>query len=163
VFELDAGAEEVDGEQVEADGDALAVLAGELAEPGVGHEPELALLGAVDRGFGGGEVAGGASLDFENDEGGTVPGEEVDITAEFGGGPALGDDGETEAAEVEERSLLTAEAGDEVGRKARGRGAALEGFEGALLKVEGEGCEGHPCKTNAVRPGLRAFSQITSS
>src|SRR5665213_923042 len=131
-----AGGQQVDREQVEADGDAVAVLARKLAQPGPGHEAELVLLAAVDGGVGGSEVAGGTGLDLEDDQGWAIPGDEVDVAADFGAGPALGDDGETEPAEVEEGSLLAAEAGDEVGWEFGGSSTALERFQGALLEGE---------------------------
>jgi hypothetical protein len=93
------------------------VFARELAEPGLGHQTKLALLVLVYRSFSRGEIAGGAGFDLEDNERGAVPGDEVEVAAEFGAGPALGDDGETEAAEMEERTLFAAETGDEVGWK----------------------------------------------
>ena len=115
MLELFAGGQQVDRKQIEADGHALAVFARELAEPGLGHETKLALLVLVDGGFSGREVADGAGFDFEDNQSRAVPGDEVEVAAEFGARPTLGDDGEAQAAEMEERGLLAAEAGDEVG------------------------------------------------
>jgi hypothetical protein len=143
VLELFARGEQVDREQIEADGDAVSMLARELAEPGLGHQAELALLVFVDGGFGGGEVAEGAGFDLEDDQSGTVPGDEVEVAAELGAGPALSDDGEAETAEMKERGLFSAEASDEVRWEFGGGGSALEGFESTLLEVEREGSEAH--------------------
>ena len=117
MLEFIALGQEVNREQIETDGNAVAVLARKLAQPGASHQAELVLLVAVDGGVGGSKVAGGAGLDFKDDEGGAVPGDEVDVAADLGAGPALGDDGETEAAEMEEGGLFAAQAGDEVGRE----------------------------------------------
>ena len=96
-----AGGELVDGEDVEADGDAGAGGGGELAEVGGGHLAEDSLLVGVDGGLGWGEGCfaggGGAGFDFEDDEGGAVPGDEVEVAGEAFGAPAAGDDGVAEA------------------------------------------------------------------
>jgi hypothetical protein len=143
VLELFTRGQQIDREQIEADGDTLAVLARELTEPGLGHHAELALLVFVDGGICGGEITGCAGFDFEDDERGAIPGDKVEVAAEFGARPPLGDDGEAEAAEVEERGLFTAETGDQVGREFRCGGTALEEFERTLLEIEAERGETH--------------------
>ena len=129
--------------------------AGKLAEVGSGEEAELALLGAVDGGVGGGEVAGRAGFDFEEDEGGRgfgcgFVGGSTGLSSQatrsrsprmpgLRRGPALGDDGEAEGTKMEERGLLAAKAGEEMRRESGGGSEALEGFEGALLQGEPAG------------------------
>jgi hypothetical protein len=137
VFELGMFAEEVDGEDVETHGHAGAMAGGELREEGGGHAAELALLGGVDLDFGGEEVAGGAGFDLEDDEGVTVPGDEVEVAAEAGGHPAARDDGIAERAEMEEGIVFAELAGEEVRR-----GGALVAAESAGgLAAAGERAE----------------------
>src|ERR1700685_2906593 len=104
----------VDGDYVEADGDGGARPLGEGAEVGAGEAAQHAALVFIDRGFGGGQVAGGAGLHLDEAEMLAVPGDEVDVSAEAGAGPALGDDDVTAAAEFEEGGALAEQAGGEV-------------------------------------------------
>lgn len=112
VLEVGGIGEQVDGEDVKAHGQAGAMASGELREPGGGHAAELALLGGVDLGFGGEEIAGGAGFDFEDDERVAVPGDEVEVSAHTGRNPAAGDDGVSEGTQVEE-GVVFAEFADE--------------------------------------------------
>ena len=84
VFELGLIGQQIDGQDVEADGNAAAVARGQLPKPRCGQFAELPLLGGVDGGFGGEEIARGAGLHFEDDERVAVPGDEVEIAADAG-------------------------------------------------------------------------------
>jgi len=117
VVEFGGGGEEVDGEDIEAEGDRHADGFGELPEVGGGHFAEHLLLVWVDCGVRGSEVAGGAGLDFEDDEGGAVPCDEVEVAGDAGGAPAAGDDGVAEGAEVEESCVFATLAREEVRRE----------------------------------------------
>jgi len=117
MLEFGGGGQDIDGEDVKAEGDIVAVGFGELAEVGGGHEAKLALLVGVDSRFSWGHVMSGAGFDFEEDEGVAVPGDEVEVGGKALGAPAAGDDGIAEVAEVEEGSVFAALAGEEVRRE----------------------------------------------
>jgi hypothetical protein len=132
VLEVGSLGEEIDGEDVKAYGDAGAVAGGELREEGGGEAAELALLGGVDLGCGGKEVAGGAGFDFEDDESVGVPGDEVEVAANAGGDPAARDDGVAERAEMEEGEVFAALAGEEMLRSRALVAAESAGGEAAI-------------------------------
>lgn len=111
VLEVGGIGEQVDGEDVKAHGQAGAMASGELREPGGGHAAELALLGGVDLGFGGEEIAGGAGLDLDDDERVAVEGDEVEIAANARGDPAASHDGVAERTEMEEGVVFPALSG----------------------------------------------------
>ena len=144
MFELGGGGQEVDREDVEADGDAVAVGLGELAEVGGSHAAEGLLLVGIDLGFCGGKVACGAGFDLEEDEGVAIPGGEVEVAAEAVGTPAASDDGVAEGAEVEEGGVFALFAGEEVpGLPGVAVGKAVESGVGAAFEGEDEAGEGH--------------------
>jgi hypothetical protein len=126
VFELGAGIEEVDGDDVEADAEEFALGFGVVAEEGPGDAAEDALLGGADLGAGGKEVAAGAGFDLEDDEGCVLPGDEVEVSGAARGAPAAGGDVPAVLAEEEEGGIFAALAGEEM----RGLGA-LAGTGGA--------------------------------
>ena len=118
VVEFGAGWKLVDGENVEADGDAVASGGGKLAEVGGGHLAQNMLLMGVDSGLGWRKGRfpgrGCAGFDFKDDEGGAVPGDEVEVTGEALGAPAAGDDRVAQAAKMEVRGVFSALAGEQV-------------------------------------------------
>gem|GEM_PF-3048259 len=136
----------VDRKDVEAQGNGGAVGLGELAEVGGGHFAEDLLLVRVDCGFGWGEVVGGTGLDLEDDEGGTVPGDEVEVAGNARRAPAAGHNRVAERPEVEEGGVFPALADEQmlgegrfsVGEGAQGRIGA--GFERKreLMQAHGE-------------------------
>ena len=114
----------------------------ETAEVGGGHLAEdVAACGGRRRSRRGRRRLrgrGGAGLDFEDDEGGAVPGDEVEVAGEALGAPAAGDDGVAEAAEVEEGGVFAALAGEEVGGLgAVAVGAGAEGSVDAAFERRG--------------------------
>lgn len=85
-------------------------------EIGASETAQSALLVIVDGELGSVGVAAATGFDLDEAEGGTMPGDEVEVPAELCGSPAAGDDDVAGAAEIEE-SLALAEAS---GLKVRG-------------------------------------------
>ena len=80
---------------------------------------------------------GGEGFDLEDNKGGAVPGDEVEVSEEAAGAPAAGDDGVAEPAEVEEGGVFAALAGEEVGwERGFAVGAGADG--GVEVALEGE-------------------------
>ena len=151
MVEFGAGGEEIDGEDVEAEGDRDADGLGELAEVGGGHLVEHLLLVGVDGGVSGSEIAGGAGLDFEDDEGGAVPRDEVEVAGDAGGAPAAGDDGVAEGAEVEEGGVFTTFSGEEVvGERGFSVGEGAQGGVGAGFERECELMQAHAARIDLL-------------
>jgi CTP synthase len=151
---------EIDGEDIETEGDGGSMGFREAAEIGGSHAAEHVLLVGVDVGFGGGEGVGagggGAGFDLEEDEGVAVPGDEIEVAGQAAGAPAAGDDGVAETAEVEEGGVFAAGAGEQVrGGGVTGVGAGAErSVEAAFKGQEAETLHGGaPAgKNNAGRP-----------
>lgn len=119
VLELRAVREPVDGEDIEADGNAGAVARRKLREVSGRQAAELALLGGVDLGFSGKEIARRAGLHFEDNERIAVPGDEIEVASDASGDPAARDDCVALRAEMKESIVLAKFAGE----KMRGFGA----------------------------------------
>lgn len=154
MFELRPGGQQVDGEDVKAHGNAVAVAGGELGEKGEGEATQLTLLGSIDLSLSGEEVPGGPGFDLDEDHGVAVPGDEVEITADGGGDPAAGHDFVAEATKVEEGVVFATLAEEEVfgfGPLAEPTGAG--GFaavgEGAEAQIEGALQPSGPCSLDA--------------
>lgn len=128
MLELRMVGEEVDGEDVEANGNTPAMACGSLGEIGRRQAAQLALFGRVDLGLGREEVAGGAGLDLEDHEGVPIPGDEIEIAANASGDPAAGDNGIAERAEIKEGVVFAEFAGKKVRRS--GAVAPAERAEG---------------------------------
>jgi len=146
VLELDfcwAGVcwQEIDGEDVETDGDGGAMGLGQAAQIGGGHAAELVLLVAVDLGFGRSDVMRGAGFDLEDDQGGAVPGDEVEVAGEAAGAPAAGDDGVAKRAQMEEGGGFSALAGEEMERFGANGGIGVA-IGAAVGFAVGAGAEG---------------------
>lgn len=131
-FALDASGREVDGDDVDTGEDGAAVLAGEGAEVGASHVCEHVALGGVDGEGGWGLIADRARLDLDEAEGVALPGDEVEVAAEVGAAPAVGDDEVALAAEEEEGFEFPALADLEV----RGLFAVAGEAEGERLKPQ---------------------------
>jgi hypothetical protein len=114
VFKLGLVGNEIDGKNIEADRHAGAVTSGKLRQPRCGHAAELAFFGTVDLDFGWKEIARGTGFDLDDDECVSIPGDEVEVTADAIGDPAARDDGVPERAEMEESVVFTALASKEM-------------------------------------------------
>jgi hypothetical protein len=162
VLEFGARGEEVDGEDIEAERDRDADGLGELAEVGGGHFAKHLLLVGVDGGVGGGEIARGARLDFEDDEGWAVPGDEVEVAGDARGAPAAAHDGVAEGAEMEEGGVFATFADEEVGGEwgfSVGNGA--EGGVGAGFERECELVQAHAARIDLGKHFERDVGQMS--
>jgi hypothetical protein len=153
---------EIDGEDIETEGDGGSVGFREAAEIGGSHAPEHVLLVRVDVGFGGGEGVGagggGAGFDLEEDKDVAVPGDEVEVAGEAAGAPAAGDDGVAEGTKVEEGGVFTAGAGEQVrgGRVTRVGAGAERSVKAAFKGQEAETRHGGaPAGKNSAEPAER--------
>ena len=144
--ELEFGAvgKEIDGENIKAQRDGGAIGLGELAEVGGGHFAEHLLLMEIDRRFGRGQAVRCARLDFEDNERGTVPGDEVEVAGNAGRAPAARDDGVAEGAKMKESSVFAALAGKEMlGKRGFLVGKGADGSIGARFEREYELMQAH--------------------
>jgi len=144
VVEFGGRGEQIDGEDIKADGDGGAVGFGQEIEVGGGHLAEHVLLGAVDGGFGWGEgliAGGGEGFDLEDDQGGAVPGDEVEVAGQAARAPATGDDGVAETAEMEEGRVFATLTGEEMWGLGLDSGVRVAGGEQGGSAI-GAGAEG---------------------
>jgi len=144
VLELGASGQDIDRENVEADGNTVAMAFGKLPKVGGRHAAQDFLLVGVDLGLCRSHVTGSAGLDFEENEGVAVPGGKIEIATESFRAPAAGDDGVAESAQMEKSGVFTLFAGEEVrGLAGFAVREALERGVGAAFETQRKVGEGH--------------------
>jgi hypothetical protein len=125
VFELCTARQKVDRQHIKANGNAVAVVLRNLPKVRCGHAAKRALFVKVDLGLGCGEITGGASLDLEDYESISVPGDEVEVSLDAICPPSTRHDGVTERAEMEVGGVFPSFSGKEVLRPGISAGSAV--------------------------------------
>ena len=144
MLELVASGEQVDGEDIEAEGNRISVWLGDLPEVRGGHATEDSLLSGVHLCLGRREVVSGAGFNLEDDERSTVPCNKIEVPWKALGTPAAGDNGVAERSETIKRCIFAALSREEMRRQRRFTvGERAQRGVGAGFKREGELAEAH--------------------
>ncbi len=109
--------EQIDAENVETS--LWRRAQGKLAEIAVGESTKRTTLCFIDRRVGGGAVTRGASFDLHKAKKPAIPGDQVNVSWRGARGPAAGDNGISQAAQVEVGRVFAGMTGREMGRKLR--------------------------------------------
>jgi hypothetical protein len=112
---FDAAGQQIDREHIEAGLNMASMRLGKLVQIRRRHATQHSLLRGIDLLLRRDQIAGGARLHFEEDQGGAVPGHQVQIAGQPLRSPAAGHHRIAQLSKIKEGGIFSAFAGDQVG------------------------------------------------